>query len=248
MATEFVDKGTTEAIKIFGDIKTRGEQMYKEIDATEAKSMEGSEPVLPWDLPEFVASPMYQSMLQSDILQLSKDPETFLKAIEGCEDERYSPNSNAKMIVLLRKADKQLQTIRFQLVQQEGKIDDDHFWRNYLFRVFQLVDNYKRTMEEEKKETPKPVAPVEKKSSEVEEKSTEEKPAEKEEQPAEEKKEPEEKKQPTLISTIPDEVNTVDDIYDFSDISDIEKEVGDVDIGNVSDDDLSDIEARILSE
>ena len=28
----------------------------------------------------------------------------------------------------------------------------------------------------------------------------------------------------------------------------IEKEVGDVDIGNVSDDDLSDIEARILSE
>lgn len=29
---------------------------------------------------------------------------------------------------------------------------------------------------------------------------------------------------------------------------DIEKEVGDVDIGNVSDDDLSDIEARILSE
>ena len=79
--------------------------------------------MLPWDLPEFVASPMYQSMLQSDILQLSKDPETFLKAIEGCEDERYSPNSNAKMIVLLRKADKQLQTIRFQLVQQEGKID-----------------------------------------------------------------------------------------------------------------------------
>ena len=79
--------------------------------------------MLPWDLPEFVASPMYQSMLQSDILQLSKDPETFLKAIEGCEDERYSPNSNAKMIVLFRKADKQLQTIRFQLVQQEGKID-----------------------------------------------------------------------------------------------------------------------------
>ena len=133
--------------------------------------------MLPWDLPEFVASPMYQSMLQSDILQLSKDPETFLKAIEGCEDERYSPNSNAKMIVLLRKADKQLQTIRFQLVQQEGKI---------------------------------------------EEKATEEKPAEKEEQPAEEKKEPEEKKQPTLISTIPDEVNTVDDIYDFSDISGME--------------------------
>ena len=29
---------------------------------------------------------------------------------------------------------------------------------------------------------------------------------------------------------------------------DIEKEVGDVDIGNVCDDDLSDIEARILSE
>ncbi len=29
---------------------------------------------------------------------------------------------------------------------------------------------------------------------------------------------------------------------------DIEKEVGGVDIGNVSDDDLSDIEARILSE
>ena len=29
---------------------------------------------------------------------------------------------------------------------------------------------------------------------------------------------------------------------------DIEKEVGDVDIGNVSDDDLSDIEASILSE
>lgn len=85
---------------------------------------------------------------------------------------------------------------------------------------------------EEEKETSKPVAPVEKKSSEpAEEKIAEEKkePVEKEEQPeeekkepVEEKKEPEEKKQPAIINTIPDEVNTVDDIYDFSDISGME--------------------------
>ena len=62
-------------------------------------------------------------MLQHDILLLSKDPETFLKSIEGCEDERYNPAANANMINLLRKADKQLQKVRFQLVQQEGKID-----------------------------------------------------------------------------------------------------------------------------
>lgn len=59
-------------------------------------------------------------------------------------------------------------------------------------------------------------------------------------------------------STIPEVVHTVEDIYDFDDMSgikwymkwkiDIEKEMGDVDLEEVEDGDLSDIEAEILAE
>ena len=89
--------------------------------------------------------------------------------------------------------------------------------------MFQLVDNYRRTMEEEKKEAALETAPVKEQLVEKKEQPAEEKEqpaAEWKEQPVEEKKQPvEEKKQSPVISTIPEEVNTVDDIYDFSDIS-----------------------------
>lgn len=77
-------------------------------------------------LPEFVSSPVYQNMIKCDILLLSNDPETFLKSCEGCEDPKYSPNNNAKLIVLLRQHDEQLQKIRFQLVQRDAKVDVLH--------------------------------------------------------------------------------------------------------------------------
>ena len=50
------------------------------------------------------------------------------------------------------------------------------------------------------------------------------------------------------ISTIPEVVHTVEDIYDFDNMSDIEKEMGDVDLDEVDSGDLSDIEAEILAE
>ena len=69
---------------------------------------------------------------------------------------------------------------------------------------------------------------------------------------------PEEAIQP-VESTIPEVVHTVDDIYDFDDISgkdidfncwwiDIEKEIGEIDLEDVDLDDLGDIDKEILSE
>lgn len=75
--------------------------------------------VLPWLLPVFEKSPMYQIMMKEDIFALSKDTDTFLKSVEGCEEEQYSPAANSKLIVLLREQDINLQKIRLQLVQKD---------------------------------------------------------------------------------------------------------------------------------
>ena len=53
---------------------------------------------------------------------LSNDADTFLKSVEGCEDEQYSPVKNSKLIVLLREQDKCLQKVRFDLVQKQKLI------------------------------------------------------------------------------------------------------------------------------
>ena len=79
--------------------------------------------VLPWLLPIFKDSPAYQQMVKEDILMLSKDEDTFIKSVEGCEDDQYDPLKNSKLIVLLREQDKSLQKIRFALVQNEKRID-----------------------------------------------------------------------------------------------------------------------------
>ena len=78
-------------------------------------------------------------------------------------------------------------------------------------------------MNEEKEEV------IEQPAEEKKEQTVEEKEEEVKEQPVEEKKEQsveekpaEEKKLPVITSTIPEEVNTVNDIYDFSDISGME--------------------------
>lgn len=75
--------------------------------------------VLPWLLPVFEKSPVYQIMMKEDIFALSKDADTFLKSVEGCEEEQYSPAANSKLIVLLREQDINLQRIRLQLVQKD---------------------------------------------------------------------------------------------------------------------------------
>ena len=79
--------------------------------------------VLPWLLPEFKELPEYQRMLKEDILLLSKDLDTFLKSVEGCEDEQYNPSKNSQLIILLREQDMRLQKARFLLGQKEKKVD-----------------------------------------------------------------------------------------------------------------------------
>ena len=61
-------------------------------------------------------------MIQDDILLLSTDAETFLKSVDSCEDDRYSPVNNKQLIMLLREKDVHLQQIRYQLVQKDKKI------------------------------------------------------------------------------------------------------------------------------
>lgn len=67
--------------------------------------------------------PLYQSMVKDDIFLLSKDLDTFLKSVEGCEDDQYSPANNSQLIVLLRDQDTRLQKARLLLVQKEKVVD-----------------------------------------------------------------------------------------------------------------------------
>lgn len=90
--------------------------------------------VLPWLLPVFEKTPMYQEMMKEDIFALSKDADTFLKSVEGCEGEQYSPGTNSKLIVLLREQDINLQKIRLQLVQKD-KLISVFFWLTYDSRM-----------------------------------------------------------------------------------------------------------------
>ena len=79
--------------------------------------------VLPWLLPEFVASEQYGEMVKTDILNLSKDPDTFLQDIEGSEDAKYCPSNNTELINLLRNQDPRLKQARFLFVQRDAKFD-----------------------------------------------------------------------------------------------------------------------------
>ena len=65
--------------------------------------------------------------LKTSILDLSKDLDTFVKEVEESDDPRYSPDSNSRLIVRLREADKRLQKARFLLVQRDALIDVP-FW------------------------------------------------------------------------------------------------------------------------
>lgn len=96
--------------------------MVKEINAKEAEVREKQHDCLPWDLPEF-QNTEYGEMLKSDILLLSQDRDTFLKTVEGCEDEKYSPSVNTRLIVLLREKDTRLQSVRYEIVQKAKMID-----------------------------------------------------------------------------------------------------------------------------
>lgn len=79
--------------------------------------------MLPWLLPEFVSTEQCSEMVKTDILNLSKDSDTFLKDIEGSEDAKYSPSNNIELINLLRSQDPRLKQARFLFVQRDAKID-----------------------------------------------------------------------------------------------------------------------------
>ena len=87
------------------------------------QSVGKSTTVLPWLLPEFVATEQCSEMVKTDILNLSKDPDTFLQDIEGSEDAKYSPSNNTELINLLRNQDPRLKQARFLFVQRDAKID-----------------------------------------------------------------------------------------------------------------------------
>ena len=107
---------------MYGELKEKGEEMVKEINAKEAEVQGRQNDCLPWDLPEF-QNTEYGEMLKSDILLLSQDSDTFLKTVEGCEDEKYSPSVNTRLIVLLREKDTRLQSVRYEIVQKAKLID-----------------------------------------------------------------------------------------------------------------------------
>lgn len=100
----------------------KGEEVVKEINAKEEEVKKKPIECLPWDLPE-IRNTDYSFMLKDDTLLLSFDRSTFLKTIDGSEDERYSPEKNAPLIVLLRGQDKNLQKVRYEIVQKDGLID-----------------------------------------------------------------------------------------------------------------------------
>ena len=79
--------------------------------------------VVPWLLPEFSKDLQVKNELKTAILDLSKDLDIFITEVEESEDPRYSPDSNAQLIVRLREADKKLQKARFLLVQRDALID-----------------------------------------------------------------------------------------------------------------------------
>ena len=67
--------------------------------------------------------PDVKEKLREEVLILSKDLDTFLNDVEGCEDEKYSPEKNSELIVQLREKDSRLQKARFLLVQRDNLID-----------------------------------------------------------------------------------------------------------------------------
>ena len=67
--------------------------------------------------------PDFKEKLREEILTLSKDLDTFLNDVEGCEDEKYSPEKNSQLIIQLREKDSRLQKARFLLVQRDNLID-----------------------------------------------------------------------------------------------------------------------------
>ena len=74
-----------------------------------------------------IKDPQVKNELKTSILDLSKDLDTFVKEVEESDDPRYSPDSNSRLIVRLREADKRLQKARFLLVQRDALIDVP-FW------------------------------------------------------------------------------------------------------------------------
>ena len=108
--------------------------MVKEISEKEEEVKKKPIECLPWELPE-IKNTDYSSMLKDDTLMLSFDSDTFLKTIEGSESERYAPEKNAPLIVLLRGQDKNLQKMRYEIVQKDGLID-----------VFICIQSFKRRM------------------------------------------------------------------------------------------------------
>lgn len=156
---------------------------------------------------------------------------------------------------------------------------DDHFWRHYLYHVFATIDHYRShvTQKEIREESNIPedstkpesveieqpavpenqTEPVESVEPEVKNQSTESNGNQQQEEPSQKQEElvpiPIEAPQ----STIPEVVQTVEDIYDFDGLSgsvsellsqlDIEK-MSDMEMDNVSMGDIDDIEKEILDE
>lgn len=65
----------------------------------------------------------YKEKIREDILNLSKDLDTFLNHVEDCEEEKYNPETNSQLIVQLREKDSRLQKARFLLVQRDNLVD-----------------------------------------------------------------------------------------------------------------------------
>lgn len=156
---------------------------------------------------------------------------------------------------------------------------DDHFWRHYLYHVFTTVDHYRsREIQKIPEESNIPRDSAKHESVETEQPAMHESPTEPVESVEPETKDPtteangnqqqeephqkQEDSVPIPIeapqSTIPEVVQTVEDIYDFDGLSgsiseilsqlDIEKEMSDVEMDNVSMGDIDDIEKEILDE
>ena len=97
--------------------------LSKVSDEMHCQSVESDRVVVPWLFPEFLDQPEFKEKLREEILTLSKDLDTFLNDVEGCEDEKYSPEKNYQLIVQLREKDSRLQKARFLLVQRDNLID-----------------------------------------------------------------------------------------------------------------------------
>ena len=156
---------------------------------------------------------------------------------------------------------------------------DDHFWRHYLYHVFTTVDHYRSreiqkipeesniprdSAKHESVETEQPAMhesptePVESVEPETKDPTTEANGNQQQEEPNQKQEDPVPIPIEAPQSTIPEVVQTVEDIYDFDGLSgsiseilsqlDIEKEMSYVEMDNVSMGDIDDIEKEILDE